>query len=138
MKPLVTSRPITDYTPKRQKELCLCNVRCDNIMLIVRDEFAYQVCEKGTAAFAYELLKEASRIADPTELKPNHWSPLQIVQLKEYVLSVGNEIPYGGYSLFAKQIGKTREQVKDKVSALRKLGELPPLTKSITGDVGKK
>lgn len=138
MKPLVTSRPLADYTPKKQKQLCTCTPQCKNIMLIVREEFAYQVCEKGTQAFAYELLKELGRIADPTRLRVNHWTTLQIQQLKDYVLAFGAKVPNGAYTEFAAMVNKDRRQVKDKVHALRKSGELPPVPKDETEDSGKK
>lgn len=137
MKPVITSRPISDYPLKRQKELCTCLKRCKNVILIVRDDFAYQVCEKGTQEFAYEMLKEVGRVGDPSRLRVNHWTVMEIQQLKDYVNSFGGGVPHGAYSEFAKLLNKTRIQVRDQVSLLRKRGELPPATPG-SGGRGKK
>lgn len=115
------------FSEGKKRELCQCTPRCKKVVLIVKDDFAYQVCEKGTAEFAYELLKAVGQVADSTRIEQTRWTPLQIQQLKEYVLAFGGVVPKGAYAKFAAQLGKDRRQISNKVQVLRKQGELPPL-----------
>lgn len=129
MKPVLTTRPLTDFNSKRQEELCRCDRRCQNVVLMVQDEFVYQVCEKGAVEFASSILTKVGRVGDPSRLVKNQWTSLEIQQLKDYVNAFGGKIPKGAYSKFAKMIGKDRRQIRDKVQVLRARGELPPAVK---------
>jgi hypothetical protein len=130
MKPLVTFRPLHEFNPKRQRAICKCPKLCTYAVLIIQDEFTYQVCEKGTTEFAHELLRVVgAELSVPTPPKPRKWTPMEISRLKDYVLSFGDAVPQGAYSMIAKQMNKTRQQVKDKVQYLRSKNELPRVKK---------
>lgn len=128
MRPLLTYRPLKDFPRKRREELCLCGVPCTNVVLIVQNDFTYQVCEKGTAEFGYQLLKLAGQISNPTSYSGGAvWTISEIMELKDYVKGFPGKLPYGALRAFAEHTGKTREQVKAKVTYLKHLGELPYL-----------
>jgi hypothetical protein len=84
------------------------------------------VCEKGTAEFGYQLLQLAGQISSPTQYAGGSvWTIAEIIELKDYVKSFPGKLPYGALRAFAAHTGKSRDQVKAKVTYLKHIGELP-------------
>lgn len=128
MKPVVTSRDIREYNKNRRRVLCTCNVRCDNIVTIVLDETVIVLCEKGATEFSYSIMQEVGTVVKMNKYRGNIWTDTQILELKNYVQSFGvGKLPQGALRHFANEHGKTREQVKQKVTYLKSIGDLPYL-----------
>lgn len=126
MLPITTSRKISDFQHRRRKELCECRVPCDSILMFVHGESVIELCEKEASIFCYGVLQQVGTIVKKNKYRGNIWTDVQIIELKNYVNSFpkGQKLPYGALSHFAKANDKTREQVKQKITYLKTIGEL--------------
>lgn len=128
MHPLITVRKLSEYPKRRREELCTCKVPCTRVLMMVQDSSVITLCEKASTEFGYVIHQVVGSIIKPTKYSGAIWSDLQILELKNYVKSFGNnKLPHGALRHFANEHGKTREQVKQKVTYLKSIGELPYL-----------
>lgn len=137
MKPIITYRLLNDFPAGRRKQLCQCEHTCENVILIVQDEFTYQVCEKSAAEFSFEILQTLGRITKPLMTSRSKWSVEDTLALRDYILGFEGEVPHGALRKFAELKGKSRDQVKSKISYLKRTGMLPYVNPR-AGTMGKK
>jgi hypothetical protein len=129
IRPVLTRRPMMEYSAKRQLQICKCTPRCATVVMMVQDEFVYPVCERGAIAFAYEILSFTDTVPDAVKLEPTRWTPKEQLALIEYMKRFPEEIPRGTYTHFGAMYRKTNRQVKHKIQELRQKGQLPPSPK---------
>lgn len=129
MIPYITKGDLTKLPEKRQKKICGCNQRCREFFTFTTED-DFILCANDTNQFGFEILEQLGLVTKKQAF-PNSkygWTTEQerfvIKYLKENNCYLGGKVKWGTYSLIGEMLGKTRDQVKDKINHLRKAGRL--------------
>ncbi|MGM0807585.1 MAG: hypothetical protein ACQET8_23040 [Bacillota bacterium] len=119
MKPVVNINNMSQLSSKGAKKICECPKLCNRFVTISSpDRYGESMvmCERDSKKYASELQNALGL----THL--GRWTTGQEQKVIKYIEKYG--VKYGTYAALGSDIGKTREQVRDKVYHLRKEGRL--------------
>ncbi|MCD4838149.1 hypothetical protein LRS37_04540 [Neobacillus sedimentimangrovi] len=130
MIPYITKGDLTKLTPKRQRKICGCNPLCQEFYTYQTDEDDFILCAGDTKQFALEIFNQLGLIDQNLAFPKTDygWTDEQELLIQRYLKDKNayyrGKVKYGTYSNLAQMLGKTREQVKNKIQHMRKEGKL--------------
>jgi hypothetical protein len=119
VKPIVNINRMTTLSSKGARKICECPKLCERFVSISSpDRYGDSIimCERDSKKYVSEL-KNALGL---TSL--GRWTTGQEATVIRHIKKHG--IKYGSYADIGKKVGKTREQVRDKVKCLRAAGRI--------------
>jgi hypothetical protein len=119
MKPVVNINPMSSLSNRLAKNICGCPKLCKRFITIVPPERygdSIVICEKDSKRYIADL---ENALGLSTH---GRWTTGQEITVINYINRHGVE--YGTYAKLGKKLGKTRQQVGDKVRHLRAVGRL--------------
>lgn len=131
MIPYLTKGDLTKLPRKRMKKVCGCSPACSEFIIIATEEEDLMLCRTDAKEFAFEMLEMLGFVTEKKAFPKSKrgWTTEQerfvIRYLKEeQCIRENGKVKDGTYSLIGEMLGKSREQIKDKVSHLRKAGRI--------------
>jgi hypothetical protein len=129
--PYLTKGDLTKLPTKRQKKVCGCSPPCTEFITIATEVEDIMLCHTDANEFAFEILELLGLVTEKRAFPKSKrgWTTEQerfvIKYLKEeHCYLDSGRMRDGTYSLIGEMLGKSREQIKDKVNHLRKAGRL--------------
>lgn len=116
MRPTLFLGDLTKLTDKKQKKVCTCKKQCETFMILVGHEDFF-LCETQ----AKEHLREMQRLLGGISTR-KEWTDEEEQRIIEYMADHGKRS--GAVSRLAIRMGITPEQLRHKISNLRKEGKL--------------
>jgi hypothetical protein len=130
MIPYLTKGDLTKLSLKKQKKICGCVILCNEFYNYSTDDDDFILCAGDSRQFAFELLEKLGLVTKKMAFPTSKWgwTTEQEEFVKRYLKDknayYNGKVKYGTYSLIGEMIGKSREQVKEKIKYLREAGRL--------------
>jgi hypothetical protein len=128
--PYLTKGDLTKLSLKKQKKICGCVTLCQEFYNFTTDDDDFILCAGDARQFAFELLEIMGLVTKKCAFPTSKWgwTTEQEEFVKKYLKDknayYNGKVKYGTYSLIAEMLGKTREQVKNKIQHMQKEGKL--------------
>jgi hypothetical protein len=124
MKPKITRFELKELSVLMQKEVCPHNPRCARAYTITTPNDGFMICEGDIKDTTYDLMKMLGMVDENYTLPKFDagWTIKQEKILENYLKENGKK--YGSYAIIGKLVGKTRQQVKDKVYRMKRDGRI--------------
>lgn len=111
---------MTGISPYKRKKLCEHEPACDKFLVISTINEGMTMCERDAKEYSSSI-NDSLRVVPQVRVRSGSmWTEEQTSFLIEFMRH--NDITYGTYNTLAKQLGKTRAQVKRRVYVLRSKG----------------
>lgn len=130
MIPYITKGDLTKLHHNRQKIICGCEPKCTEFYTFSTEE-DFILCTTDAKQFAFELLEELGIVTKKLAFPKSKygWTMEQERFIQRYfkeepIFREDGKIKYGTYSMLGEMLGKTREQVKNKIQSMQKEGKL--------------
>lgn len=129
MIPHITKGDLTQLPSKRQQKICGCKPKCNDFYTFTNDE-DFILCSGDARQFAFEIFNKLGLVTAKLAFPKSKWGwtteQEQFIKsyLKDKAAYYNGKVKYGTYSLIAEMLGKTREQVKNKIQHMAKEGKL--------------
>lgn len=122
MKPIVSKIELKDLSISYQKKVCTHKPPCKEVVTFTTFNDGMLICEKDARSFGYEILGSLNAIRKNGESYTPYkeWTVEEEKTLIQLLEEKG--IKHGVYREIAEAMNRTRDQVKSKVSLLRKRG----------------
>ncbi|CRK80331.1 hypothetical protein [Neobacillus massiliamazoniensis] len=130
MIPYITKGDLTKLSPKKQKKICGCVTLCTDFYTFTTDDEDFTLCAGDTRQLAFEILEKQGLVTQKLAFPTSKWgwTTDQEEFVKKYLKDknayYNGKIKYGTYSLIGEMLGKTRDQVKNKIQHMQKEGKL--------------
>ena len=130
MIPYLMKGDLTKLPKNRQKKICGCPTLCTEFYTFSLENDDFMLCAGDTRQFAFEMMSElglmTKKLAFPTSKWG--WTTEQEEFVKKYLKDksayYNGKVKYGTYSLIGEMLGKSREQVKNKIQHMQKEGKI--------------
>lgn len=131
MIPYMVKGELYRLDPRRQKNVCTCKQRCEHFYTFTLRDTDFMLCAGDTEQFGFEILQEVGVLTKKLAFPKSKygWTTEQERFIKNYfeterVYEPSGKVKYGLYSMLGEMLGKTREQVKNKIQHMQKEGKL--------------
>jgi hypothetical protein len=133
MIPFIQKGDLTKLPSKRRNNICGCQTSCREFFTFTTysDDSDFILCAGDAKQFGFEILEKAGVVTQSHAFPKSKrgWTTEQerfvIKYIKEnHRIDENGRMKDGTYTLIGEMLGKTREQVKDKVNHLRRFGRV--------------
>lgn len=131
MIPYIHKGELFRLDPRRQKTVCACLEKCNYFYTFSFREQDFMLCEGDTKQFGFEILQEIGVLTKKLAFPQSKygWTTEQERFIKNYFATEScyteaGRVKYGLYNMLGEMLGKSREQVKNKIQHMQKEGKL--------------
>lgn len=125
MIPYMKKGDLNKLPKTRQRKVCGCNDPCQTFITFSHNS-DFLLCEQDAKEFAFEILAELGVLTKKLAFPKSKygWTTEQeqfvIRYLKDEHCLQNGRVKYGTYSILGEMLGKSREQVKNKIQHMKK------------------